>query len=66
MKSVFPLTQAADIELEGLITISQMCQRLKISRTTLHRRVKARKFLQLLKRNNRTLGWPPEWFIPVS
>ncbi len=42
---------------DPLVTIQDMLQRLKISRTTLYRRVKSGRFPPPIKKNGRTLGW---------
>jgi predicted DNA-binding transcriptional regulator AlpA len=50
----------ANIEMMPLVTITQMCQLLGISRVTLYRRVKTKQITPPVMRNKRTLGWRPE------
>jgi predicted DNA-binding transcriptional regulator AlpA len=50
----------ANVEMMPLVTITQMCQLLCISRVTLYRRVITKKIIPPVKRNKRTLGWRPE------
>ncbi|MBV7317348.1 AlpA family transcriptional regulator [Shewanella sp. NIFS-20-20] len=49
-----------DMVLPTLVSISEVCSLLSISRTTLYRRVKANVLPHPVMRNNRTLGWRPD------
>ena len=49
------------INIKPLITINQMCERLSISRSTLYRRIKAKKIANPIRRNQRILGWRTEF-----
>jgi excisionase family DNA binding protein len=50
------------INIIPLISINQMCERLSISRSTLYRRIKAKKIASPIRRNQRILGWRSEQF----
>ncbi|MBW8186579.1 helix-turn-helix transcriptional regulator [Shewanella nanhaiensis] len=45
-------------KMERIIRIQEMSLLLGIDRTTLYRRVKRNTFIQPIKSQNRTIGWP--------
>jgi predicted DNA-binding transcriptional regulator AlpA len=49
--------------MERIIRIAEMAKLLGVERTTLYRRVKKKAFIQPIKSQNRTLGWPESSYI---
>ncbi|MXR70991.1 helix-turn-helix domain-containing protein [Shewanella sp. JBTF-M18] len=64
MKNSLSLNQPFNFELKKLVTLTEASQLLKCHRSTVHRRVKAKKLPHPITRKNRTIGWRLEDLKP--
>lgn len=63
MKDSLSLNQP-NLELKKLVSLTEASQLLKHHRSTVHRKVKAKKLPRPITKNNRTIGWRLEDLKP--